>query len=43
MKLDKYDAPSIKKVINCIANPDLELNLAYIKSTLDRYRIQSYD
>lgn len=31
-KLDKNDATSIEKVIDLIADPDLELNLVYIKS-----------
>ncbi|KAL4154033.1 hypothetical protein QTP88_001866 [Uroleucon formosanum] len=31
-KLDKNDATSIKKVIDLIADPDLELNLVFIKS-----------
>lgn len=32
MKLDKNDMTSIEKVIDLIADPDLELNLVYIKS-----------
>jgi len=31
-KLDKNDATSIEKVIDLIADPDLELNLVFIKS-----------